>query len=204
MPRTEAEWKRWFENREGKRKIKSRKKARSRKGAGGADYEVSMSDVVLPRLVYESGSFAVSPRPGKIQKYAARRRWNPTPAEEKLRRILNDLNGGVLRDRFRREHAILRKWIVDFYFHEIRLAIEVDGSFHRSKSQLNRDRRKDADCARSGITVLRITNREVFGDKEILIRKLREGWRKALDRKNRRIANGGRAIRGKPARKERG
>ena len=198
MPRMQADWKRWFEKREGKRKTKFQKKAGSRKGAGGADYEVSMSDVVLPGLVYESKNFVVSPRPGNVQKHATRRRWNSTSSEEKLHQILNELNGGVLRGQFSRKHAILGKWIVDFYFHEIDLAIEVDGPFHRNKSRLKRDGRKDAYCARSGITLLRITSREVFGDREILIRRLRAGWRKALDRRNRSIANEGRAIRGKP------
>lgn len=40
------------------------------------------------------------------------------------------------------------------------------------------------------ITMLRVTNTEVFGNRERLVAKLREGWREALHRENR--------IKGKP------
>lgn len=76
------------------------------------------------------------------------------------------------------------KWIVDFFFPEIRLAIEVDGSVHLRRDQQKRDRRKDSDCAKFDVTVLRLRNREIFGSRERLIRKLRDGWRKALRRHN--------------------
>ena len=100
---------------------------------------------------------------------------------------MNRLNDGVLRGRFRREHVISGKWIVDFYFPEIRLAIEVDGSVHLTKEQSDRDRLKDSDCARFDISMLRITNREVFGDRKALIEKLRDGWKTALKRENKII-----------------
>ena len=76
------------------------------------------------------------------------------------------------------------KWIVDFFFPEIRLAIEVDGSVHLRRDQQKRDRLKDADCARFDVTVLRLRNHEVFGSRERLIRKLRDAWLKAKRRRN--------------------
>ena len=62
------------------------------------------------------------------------RRADPTRAEAELQRILNSLNGGVLRGKFKREHVVSGKWIVDFFFPEVRLAIEVDGSVHKHAS----------------------------------------------------------------------
>jgi very-short-patch-repair endonuclease len=118
-----------------------------------------------------------------VRRFANGRLRNPTTAEVTLDQILNSLNGGVLRHRFRREHVISGKWIVDFYFPEIRLAIEVDGSVHDDPYQKGRDREKDQDCARLGITMLRIQNREIFGDRNQLVKKLRESWRKARSRR---------------------
>jgi hypothetical protein len=47
--------------------------------------------------------------------------------------------------------------------------------------------KKDSDCRRFDITVLRLRNAEIFGDRDWLIKKLRAGWREAKDRENRII-----------------
>lgn len=142
------------------------------------------SGVGYPTVVGEA-QFSAGARPrSHIHWFADRRRRNPTPAERALGEVLNHLNNGVLRGRFRREHAVSGKWIVDFFFPEIRLAIEVDGSVHLRRDQQKRDRLKDADCARFDVTVLRLRNHEVFGSRERLIRKLRDAWLKAKRRRN--------------------
>lgn len=114
-------------------------------------------------------------------------RRRPTPAERRLSWILNSLNRGVLKGRFRKQHVVSGRWIVDFFFPEIRLAIEVDGSFHLSEERRALDREKEQDCARFDITLLRLKNAEVFGDRERLIERLRDGWRTALRRENKII-----------------
>jgi very-short-patch-repair endonuclease len=115
-------------------------------------------------------------RRNKSQENARKRRSAPTPAERELERILNSLNGGVLRGRFFREWAFADRWILDFFFHEVRLGIEVDGSVHSLASQKQRDREKEQTCDEWSITILRISNREVFGDREALVQKLRAAW----------------------------
>jgi len=120
----------------------------------------------------------------QILKNADDRRSDPTVAEAKLESLLNSLNNGALQGKFKREHVISGKWIVDFYLPEIRLAIEVDGPVHDTPIQQAKDRKKDSDCKRFDITVLRIPNAEIFGDREVLIKKLRAGWREARDREN--------------------
>jgi very-short-patch-repair endonuclease len=114
-------------------------------------------------------------------------RGRPTPAELRLLGILNSLNDGVLRGRFDTQHVVSGRWIVDFFFSEIRLAIEVDGAVHQTEDQKTRDLEKEQDCARFDITLLRITNADVFGDRDKLVDKLRHGWRMALKRENQLI-----------------
>lgn len=76
---------------------------------------------------------------------------------------------------------------MDFFFKDIRLAIEVNGSIHREPSQMKRDALKASDAARFDITLLTIWNEEVFGNRDDLIEKLRSGWRMALYRENKII-----------------
>ena len=139
----------------------------------------------MPGVVYEEPIFVGSYSKSHIVKNTEKRRANPTKAEAKLRSILNSLNGGVLRGKFKREHVVSGKWIVDFFFPEIRLAIEVDGSVHNTQVQRGKDRKKDADCKRFDITVLRLRNADIFGDRDRLVEKFREGWRAAKSRENR-------------------
>jgi very-short-patch-repair endonuclease len=107
------------------------------------------------------------------------RRRAATPAEAEFERILNSLNGGVLRGRFLREWVCGTKWIVDYFFPEIRLAVEIDGGYHKPLSQAFRDARRELEIERFMVTIVRFTNAEVFGDREALIVKLRTAWRKA-------------------------
>ena len=117
-----------------------------------------------------------------LQLIAAERREHPTRAERTLATILNEANGGALDGRFRREWVCGGRWIVDFYFPEVRLAIEVDGGYHRSTFQLGWDLFKATELEAAGMTLLRLTNQEVLGDRERLLAKLRRGWRAALAR----------------------
>jgi very-short-patch-repair endonuclease len=123
-----------------------------------------------------------------LELIAAERREHPTRAERALAAILNEVNEGVLEGRFRREWVCGGRWIVDFYFPEVRLAIEVDGGYHRSTFQLGWDLFKAAELEAAGLTLLRLTNQEVLGDRARLLAKLRKAWRTALanERRTRR------------------
>jgi very-short-patch-repair endonuclease len=121
---------------------------------------------------------------------ADERREHPTRAERALAAILSGLGEGALDGRFRREWVCGGRWIVDFYFPEVRLGIEVDGGYHRSTTQKGWDLFKEGGLESAGVTLLRLTNEEVFGDRERLLGKLRQAWRTAL--RNARRSTGGR------------
>jgi very-short-patch-repair endonuclease len=119
------------------------------------------------------------PDPETLERIAQARRERPTRAERALEAFLNEVNGHALEGRFVREWVCRDRWVVDFYFPEVRLAIEVDGGYHRSTFQLGWDLFKAAELEAAGITVVRLTNQEVLGDRARLVAKLREGWRRA-------------------------
>lgn len=129
------------------------------------------------------------PGAAALELVAAARREHPTRAERALEELLNGSNDGALDGRFRREW-VCGRWIVDFYFPEVRLAIEVDGGYHRSTFQRGWDLFKAAELEAARITLLRLTNQEVLGDRARLLAKLRRAWAKARARC--RAAPGGR------------
>ena len=78
-----------------------------------------------------------------------------TPAEAHL---WESLRAGKLNNlHFRRQHPI-SKFILDFYCHQFRLAIELDGSVHNEKDQKERDLGREEELTSLGITVLRFPN----------------------------------------------
>ncbi|HEX4327274.1 MAG TPA: DUF559 domain-containing protein [Burkholderiales bacterium] len=107
------------------------------------------------------------------------RRLQPTASEAALERILNELGQGALRGEFRREWPF-EGWFLDFYFPAPGLAIEVDGGYHRIQARWREDQLKAAALAARGITLLRLSDREVLGDRERLVQRLRNAWREAL------------------------
>jgi very-short-patch-repair endonuclease len=79
-------------------------------------------------------------------------RRKPTQAEREFKNFLLSLNDGALRNRFKVQHVASGRWIIDFFFPDVRLGVEIDGSVHRTHAQKRRDRQKDKDCARFDIT----------------------------------------------------
>lgn len=73
--------------------------------------------------------------------------------------------------KFRRQHNI-GKFIVDFYCHEARLVVELDGKIHdRQKEQ---DAERDAWMMASGLTVLRFENEAVWNRLDLVLDKICE------------------------------
>jgi len=70
-------------------------------------------------------------------------------------------NRKVFKARFRRQHPI-GSFIVDFYCHEYKLAIEIDGEIHLKTEVNEYDDGRSHDIEKLGIKILRFTNNEVF------------------------------------------
>lgn len=117
----------------------------------------------------------------RLQKFARRMKENPTRAEAEFIRILNTAVGGKLRGSYACQRRVGRNWILDVYFFEHRLGVEIDGSSHNNPTQCQKDALKARACEGAGITLIRFTNEEILsGDREVLIKKLREGLLRAV------------------------
>ena len=91
-------------------------------------------------------------------RYAKQLRKRNTKAEKLL---WDELRGRKCNGlKFRRQHPILY-YIADFYCHEERLIIEVDGEIHDQKDQMEYDNNRSAELERHGLHILRFTNYEV-------------------------------------------
>ena len=97
-------------------------------------------------------------KPSKRQR-ALELRNEMTPEERELWQHLrrNQLCGL----HFRRQQ-IIRGFIVDFYCHSGRLAVELDGDVH--EGQIDYDASRDDALAMQGIRVVRIKNEDVWQD----------------------------------------
>ena len=81
------------------------------------------------------------------------------------------VRGGQLGYKFRRQFDI-HSFIVDFYCHQLKLVIELDGWTHDFEKTQKRDGVKQKVLEQAGCKVVRITNEQVFGDMEILSSEL--------------------------------
>ena len=62
--------------------------------------------------------------------------------------------------KFRRQHPV-SQFIVDFYCHEHKLVIEVDGKIHNRPENKEYDRNRTAELEQFGLKVLRFSNDEI-------------------------------------------
>lgn len=90
--------------------------------------------------------------------YARQMRDNPTTAEYYLSQLISDFNEKQ-KTRFYRQ-VLIQGYIVDFYFPEARLAIEVDGPSHVGKEKYDDERQQR--LINYGIDILRFTNEKIM------------------------------------------
>jgi very-short-patch-repair endonuclease len=96
-------------------------------------------------------------------------RYNMTKAEKK---VWNELkNKNLFKVRFRRQLPV-DIFVVDFYCHELKLAIEIDGSIHLEKEVSEYDAGRTHEIEKFGIKILRFTNDDVLNDINEVINKI--------------------------------
>ncbi len=104
-------------------------------------------------------------------KRAKRLRKKLTKAEKIMWRELrrNNLKGHY----FRRQHP-LAWYIADFYCHDAKLVVELDGNVHDSEKQKDHDARRDEVMKDLDLIVLRFKNEEVFDDLDKVLEEIKK------------------------------
>jgi very-short-patch-repair endonuclease len=107
-------------------------------------------------------------RPSTFQN-ARELRKTETDAEKKLWQVLR--NRQLKGRKFRRQHAI-DNYILDFYCHECKLAIELDGGIHDLNENKQYDAARTDTLNELQITVLRFRNEEVMNGVEKVLERI--------------------------------
>ena len=96
-------------------------------------------------------------------------RKNMTSAERHLWSFLRNkkLEGYV----FRRQHPI-HLFIVDFYCHQVKLVIEVDGDYHNSNKQKIKDDERTKLLEFQDLTIIRFTNDQVSNSIQRVLKEI--------------------------------
>jgi cyclase len=81
------------------------------------------------------------------------------------------LKGKQLGVKFRRQHP-LGIYIADFYCHEHKIVIELDGSIHNLPEIAQADAQRQLDIESNGIKVLRFTNNQIFNQLEYVLKEI--------------------------------
>ena len=95
-------------------------------------------------------------------------RNRPTDAENILWMHLRTKPKGY---KFRRQHPVAN-YILDFYCHALKLAIEVDGSIHNEIEVIQSDISRREYLELAGIQFIRFTNEEIKLHLETVIEKI--------------------------------
>ena len=107
---------------------------------------------------HENLFYGASP---EIFKRARDLRKKTTPSENNLWTLLRKKQFEGYK--FRRQHPVY-KFIADFYCHELKLIIELDGGIHLNPEQAEYDIGRTLELNQLGIEVMRITNQELWDD----------------------------------------
>jgi methionine--tRNA ligase beta chain len=111
------------------------------------------------------------PVPEELLAFARKLRLEQTDAEQLMWRLLRDRR--LAHAKFRRQHPIEtdgKKFILDFYCHELNLAVELDGGQHQEREA--HDTARTAALEKIGIAVLRFWNNDVLQQTEPVLEKL--------------------------------
>ena len=101
----------------------------------------------------------------ELYKRARQLRSQPTHAEDILWGYLKSKPLGY---KFRRQHPY-SIYILDFYCHQLKLVIEVDGNIHNLEEVKAADRERQNLLEQDGMVVLRCTNDKIINKQEEVI-----------------------------------
>ena len=98
-------------------------------------------------------------------------RKTETEAEKLLwEKLKNNQLGGF---KFRRQHPI-SLYIADFYCHRLKLIIEIDGGYHFTKEQIQKDEERTKILEFNGVNVIRFSNDEVLSNIDNVLNEIKK------------------------------
>lgn len=106
----------------------------------------------------------------RTEKNAKALRKPLTPAEELFWQMVRNRN--LLGLKFRRQHPI-GPFIADFYCHDLKLVIEIDGDVHELENVKQYDKEREDHIKELGLRVLRFKNDDVFLNSHIIEEELK-------------------------------
>lgn len=112
---------------------------------------------------------------------------NVSSSSQKLEEILNEASYGKFRGSFERDRAYCAKWRLNFFFEKVRLGIEICNENSELTDVLLKQLERDIELEKLHITLLRLSNTDIFGGRKSLLSKLHKAWITASNAENRRI-----------------
>ena len=103
----------------------------------------------------------------KLKEFARQLRNNSTKSEIFLWKHLKGKQ--MMGYDFHRQKP-LDNYIVDFFCHELMLAIELDGYTHQLEDVIKKDEKKEKKLNELGVNVLRFQDKEIYNDVENVLR----------------------------------
>ncbi len=112
-----------------------------------------------------------SPLDPEFLAHSRKLRKNQTDAEQLLWNTLR--NRQLLALKFRRQYLV-EPYILDFYCHDYKLGIELDGGQHYTDEGKQQDRIRDAFLEAQGIRTLRFSDLDVLENLDAVLQKIVE------------------------------
>ena len=112
----------------------------------------------LIKEMHYGASYLLFKRAEELRKFS-------THAEDIIWGYIKGNQAGV---KFRRQHPLLF-YIADFYCHQLKLVIEIDGSVHNKDDVKINDAIRQNEIEALGIKVIRFTNEQVIQTPEIIL-----------------------------------
>ncbi|MGC8906178.1 MAG: endonuclease domain-containing protein [Desulfomonilaceae bacterium] len=117
-----------------------------------------------------------------LLEFARNLRKEQTDAERLVWSLLRDRR--LAGFKFRRQHPI-EPYVLDFYCHEARLAVELDGGQHNEPDARARDEQRTSFLEAQGIRVLRFWNNDVLSNTEGVLQAIYDGLTPTLSQRER-------------------
>ncbi len=93
-----------------------------------------------------------------------------TNAEQKIWEVLKEKQ--ILGLKFRAQHPMYL-FIADFYCHQLKLVIEIDGDIHKHPDQKEYDINREAELKCWGVKVVRFTNQQIESDLDKVVTEIK-------------------------------